>query len=83
MKIKYLIKLEILKEMASNCLNRRVDDEFYDYYFEKDMNWLLKNKEKIINDFYSLDLTFELKNKLLNYTSKFNKNEILEILEEE
>lgn len=80
MKIKELLKTNILNEMASTCLNRRVDDNFYDYYFEKETNWLFENKDKIIDDFYKLDKTFEINNNLLYYTINFSEEDILDIL---
>lgn len=51
MKIKDLYDLERLNEMCSMLLNRRIDDEFYDYFMLKDLSWLLENEEKITNDF--------------------------------
>ncbi len=51
MKIKDLYDLERLNEMCSMLLNRRIDDEFYDYFMLKDLSWLLENQEKITNDF--------------------------------
>lgn len=82
MKIKDLLKFNILDEMASTCLNKRIDDNFYDFYFEKGIDWLMKNKDKIINDFYSLDTTFEKENGWLFYTKKFSKQDVINILEE-
>lgn len=51
MKIKDLYDLEKLNEMCGMLLNRRIDDEFYDYFMLKDLSWLLENQEKITNDF--------------------------------
>ena len=50
MEIRKLEVLNILKEMAGAMLNHRVDDEFYDYYMLKELNWLIENRKKIIND---------------------------------
>ena len=83
MKIKDLLKLNILNEMASTCLNKRIDDDFYDFYFEKNIEWLIKNKDKIINDFYSLDTTFEKENGWLFHTKDFSKQDVIDILEGE
>lgn len=59
MKIIDLTKYMVLKEMATNNLNKRVDDKFYDNFMFKDSKWLVDNMNKIINDFYSKDNTFE------------------------
>lgn len=53
MKIKNLYLINILEEMASISLNKRINDELYDYYMFNDLEWLLDNAERIINDFYS------------------------------
>lgn len=53
MKIRHLYVLNILEEMASENLNRRIDDKFYDYFMHKGLDWLLDNAEKIVNDFYN------------------------------
>lgn len=83
MKITNLIKINILNEMAGTCLNRHVDNNFYDFYFEHDMKWLLDNWEKIYNDFYNLDTTFERKNGILVFIPKCSKNDVLNIIKEE
>lgn len=44
-------KINILKEKASILLNNRINDIFYDYYFEKGDDWLLNNEDKINKDF--------------------------------
>lgn len=62
MKIKNLEEYMILKEMATNNLNKRIDDKFYDYFMYKDTQWLVDNKDKIIDDFYSKDNKFEREN---------------------
>lgn len=62
MEIIELTKYMVLKEMATNNLNKRIDDKFYDNFMFKDTQWLVDNMDKIINDFYSKDNTFEREN---------------------
>lgn len=83
MKINKLLVLNILNEMACTCLNRQVDNKFYDFYFEKDMQWLLDNWQKIFNDFYSLDTTFERENGHLFHVKDFSKQDVKDIIMKE
>ena len=45
-----LYKLNRLKEISSILLNNKIEPDFYDYYFNNSLNWLLDNQEKIEND---------------------------------
>ena len=49
MEIRKLEVLNILKEMAGAMLNHRVDDEFYNYYMLKELNWLIKKLDRLNN----------------------------------
>ena len=51
MKINELHLINQLNEKAGILLNKRIDNKFYDYYFENDIEWLLNNKNKIESDF--------------------------------
>ena len=57
-KIKNLYSLNILNEKCkillnnSNKLNSEIQD-FYDFYFLNDLDWLIKNEDKINQDFYN------------------------------
>lgn len=51
MKIKELNEINILKDKTSILLNHNIDSDFYDYFFEKDISWLVENKQKIEKDF--------------------------------
>ena len=82
MKIENLWILNALKEMASNCLNRNVDSEFYDFYFENNIEWLINNSKKIINDFYQLNHDFEKKNNIFQFALKWDRNTIEEAIDE-
>lgn len=84
MEIKYLHVLNLLNEMASAMLNHRVDDEFYNYYFEENFGWLFDNREKIINDVINNydKLEFDFRAKYYNYLNKWNKNELKKAVED-
>ena len=84
MEIRKLEVLNILKEMAEAMLNHRVDDEFYDYYMLKELNWLIENRKKIINDYVNNydKLKFDFENNYFNYINKFDVREIKKIIEE-
>ena len=84
MKIRKLEVLNILIEMAGAMLNHRVDDEFYDYYMLKELNWLIENRNKIINDYVNNydKLKFDFENNYFNYINKFDVREIKKIIEE-
>lgn len=83
MKIRKLEVLNILNEMAEAMLNHRVDDEFYDYYMFKELNWLIENRKKIINDYVNNydKLKFDFENNFYNYINRWSKNEIEEAIE--
>lgn len=66
-----LKKYMVLKEMCENNLNKRIDDKFYDNFMFEDTSWLAENKDKIINDFYSRDNTFERNNGCYPNINKF------------
>ena len=44
--------LTILNEMAAELTNHDINSFFYDGYMYKDISWLIKNKNKIVSDFY-------------------------------
>jgi len=48
-----IIKLNKINEMAECLLNNNINNQKYDYYFKKDISWLLDNEEEIKKDFYS------------------------------
>ena len=50
--IRELWILTVLNEMAAELTNHDINSDFYDGYMYKDISWLLKNKNKIVNDFY-------------------------------
>ena len=83
MKIKYLCLLNLLREMASAMLNHEVDNEFYDYYMEKDLNWLIDNREKIVNDVVNNydKLEFDFRAKYYNYLNQWDKTELKSAIE--
>lgn len=51
MKINKLHEINILNTKAGILVNHHIDEDFYDYFFENELNWLLENKDKIENDF--------------------------------
>ena len=51
MKINNLYEINILNTKVGILVNHHIDENFYDYYFENEISWLLENKEKIENDF--------------------------------
>ena len=83
MEIRKLEVLNILKEMAGAILNHRVDDEFYDYYMLKELNWLIENRKKIINDYVNNydKLKFDFENNFYDYINRWSKNEIEKVIE--
>lgn len=70
-KIEELYTLNQLKEKCSLLNNLKIDEEFYNYYFKNEINFLLKFKEKIERDFKDNinDLKFDI---ILN--SKFHED---------
>lgn len=83
MKINQLYVLNLINEMASAMLNHKVDNEFYDYYMEKDLSWLVDNREKIINDVVSNydKLEFDFRAKYYNYLNQWDKTELKSAVE--
>lgn len=82
-KIEDLCIINELKEKCSLLDNLKIDEEFYNYYFKNEINFLLKFKEKIERDFQdNLDsLKFDI---ILN--SKFHedlKNKLILSLKKE
>lgn len=69
--IEDLYILNQLKEKCSMLTNLKIDQEFYDYYFKNEIDFLLKYREKIERDFKdNLDsLKFDI---ILN--SKFHED---------
>lgn len=74
MKIKELEKYNILAEMCSLILNNTNncdDEDFYSFYFDKDIKWFDENIDTIILDFSNLytngDLDYVLKYWNLKY----------------
>lgn len=57
-KIKNLYSLNVLNEKCkillnnSNKLHHKIQD-FYDFYFLNDLDWLIENQDKINQDFYN------------------------------
>lgn len=83
MKINQLYVLNLINEMASAMLNHKVDNEFYVYYMEKDLSWLVDNREKIINDVVSNydKLEFDFRAKYYNYLNQWNNTELKSAVE--
>lgn len=82
-KIEDLCIINELKEKCSLLNNLKIDEEFYNYYFKNEINFLLKFKEKIERDFKDNinDLKFDI---ILN--SKFHedlKNKLILSLKKE
>lgn len=51
MKISELTKINTLNEKATLLCNARCDENFYDFYFKKPIEWLLENENKINDDY--------------------------------
>lgn len=51
MKIQDLYKINTLDRKAALLLNNNIDNNFYDNYMFKDLEWLLENQNKIESDF--------------------------------
>lgn len=83
MEIRKLEVLNLLQEMCMGMLNHRVDDEFYDYYILKELNWLIENRKKIIKDYVNNydKLKFDFDNNYYNFINQWSKNEIEEVIE--
>lgn len=52
-KIKNLYSLNILNEKCKILLNNNINPDFYDFYFLNSLDWLIKNEDKINQDFYN------------------------------
>lgn len=52
-KIKNLYSLNVLDEKCTILLNNNINPDFYDFYFLNNLDWLLKNQDKINRDFYN------------------------------
>lgn len=52
-KIQNLYSLNILDEKCKILLNNNINPDFYDFYFLNNLNWLIKNENKINQDFYN------------------------------
>lgn len=79
MKIYQIRKYEILDEMCSLILNNATSDEmaqFYNFYFDYNINWFDENLLRIIDDFTILynsgKLDFPIKYWTLKYTSIYS-----------
>lgn len=83
-KIDELYEIEILKEMCSKMVNVKIKTEFYDYYFLNSLDWLLKNKEKITNDFESNlnKMRFDILVNSYNLYSKYGLMILKQVLKE-
>ena len=74
--------LTILNEMALELLSNSIDEAFYEDYVYKDISWLIKNKNKILNDFYNNIDKLEGGLKLrCKYINMFEKETIYKIIE--
>lgn len=51
MKINKLYEINILNTKVGILVNHHIDENFYNYYFENEISWLLDNKAKIEDDF--------------------------------
>lgn len=51
MKINNLYKINNLNEKAGMLLNHNIDNDFYDFYMNNEINWLIENEDKINKDF--------------------------------
>ncbi len=51
MKISDIEELAILEKKASILLNKSIEPSFYNYFFQKPIEWLIENKGKIEKDF--------------------------------
>lgn len=52
-KIKNLYSLNVLNEKCKILLNNNINPDFYDFYFLNGLDWLIKNENKINQDFYN------------------------------
>lgn len=52
-KIKNLYSLNVLNEKCKILLNNNINPDFYDFYFLNNLDWLIKNENKINQDFYN------------------------------
>lgn len=73
-----------LEEMSEAMVNHSIEKEFYDYYMIKELDWLVENAEKIINDFYNNinKFDFDLKNNYYNFAGEWDKKSLLEAVKE-
>lgn len=86
MKIINLDELNKLEQMSRIMLNHNIDNDFYNYYMFNDINWLIENQEKIINDYESnkFKCIFDIlinqnildKTKILNKVISIGKDEL-------
>lgn len=51
MTIDNLYKINNLNEKAGMLLNHNIDNDFYDFYMNNEINWLIENEDKINKDF--------------------------------
>lgn len=81
MKKETIKELYLINELEQKCkmlLNHNIDNEFYDYYFNNNIEWLLENQKKIDEDFNNniQKLKFDI---ILNSTLNARANLILKI----
>lgn len=77
-KIRDLEKLMVLNEMAMNNLDKKIDEDFYNCYVSNDISWLIDNMNRIIDDFYSSDTTYEREQNYFPCLKKYQMRDLKE-----